>query len=117
MMDGHLIPFEMVVGGLEKDTISYNIGGGSRLGDFEGVAIQFQVEPQKYEKTIEAIKTLMFDSVFDITRLNAALQKSWPIFQKLREAETAWLTPSTPCSTLTVAPRSRHATLSSRART
>lgn len=75
MMGGHLIPFEMVVEGLEKDTISYNIGGGSRLGDFEGVAIQFQVEPEKYEKTIEAIKTLMFDSVFDVTRLNAALTK------------------------------------------
>lgn len=75
MMDGHLIPFEMVVGGLEKDTISYNIGGGSRLGDSEGIVIHFQVEPEKYEKTIEAIKTLMFDSVFDVTRLDAALTK------------------------------------------
>ena len=74
-INGHVIPFEVVVGGLEKDTISYNIGGGSRLGDSEGVVINFQVEPEKYEKTIETIKTLMFDSVFDVTRLGAALTK------------------------------------------
>ncbi len=75
MLDGHLIPFETVVAGLEKDTISYSIGGGGRVGDNEGVVIQFQVEPEKYEKTILALKTLMLDSVFDITRLNAALTK------------------------------------------
>jgi len=75
MHEGVQVPFEAVVTELEKDTISYGINGGSRIGDSEGVVIQFQVEPDKYEKAIQWIKALMFDSVFDETRLRAGLTK------------------------------------------
>jgi Zn-dependent M16 (insulinase) family peptidase len=75
MKDGEKVDFQQVVTGLEKDTISYSIGGGSRIGDAEGITIQFQIEPDKYIKTVQWIRTLMFDSVFDETRLQAALTK------------------------------------------
>jgi Zn-dependent M16 (insulinase) family peptidase len=75
MHEGQKVPFEVVVSDLEKDTISYNIDGGTRIGDSEGIVIQFRVEPSKYTRAIEWIKTLMFDSVFDETRLKAGLTK------------------------------------------
>lgn len=75
LVNGTLIPFESIVAQLEKDTISYGISGGARLGDNEGVVIQFQIEKEKYEETIKAVKMLMVDAVFDAVRLNAALTK------------------------------------------
>ena len=75
MKDGEKVDFQHVVTELEKDTISYSISGGSRIGDAEGIAIQFQIEPDKYIKVVQWIRTLMFDSVFDETRLQAALTK------------------------------------------
>lgn len=75
MHDGKKIPFEAIVTELEKDTISYQISGGARIGDNEGIVIQFQVEPEKYEKTVQWIRNLMFDSVFDEVRLQAGLTK------------------------------------------
>lgn len=75
MKDGSKVDFQHVVTELEKDTISYSISGGSRIGDAEGIAIQFQIEPDKYTKAVQWIRTLMFDSLFDETRLKAALTK------------------------------------------
>lgn len=75
MKDGKKVDFQHVVTELEKDTISYSISGGSRIGDAEGIAIQFQIEPDKYIKAVQWVRTLMFDSVFDETRLQAALTK------------------------------------------
>lgn len=73
--DGQKIEFEQVVIELEKDTISYSMMGGSRVGDSEGITIQFQVEAEKYAKAVEWIKTLMFQSVFDEIRLKAGITK------------------------------------------
>jgi Zn-dependent M16 (insulinase) family peptidase len=75
MQDGKLVEFEKVVTALEQDTISYSMNSGSRIGDSEGIAIQFQVEPEKYGAAINWIRTMMFDSVFDETRLNAGIAK------------------------------------------
>ena len=75
MKDGEKVDFQNVVTELEKDTISYSIGGGSWIGDTEGITIQFQIEPDKYIKVVQWIRALMFDSVFDETRLQAALTK------------------------------------------
>jgi Zn-dependent M16 (insulinase) family peptidase len=75
MKDGEKVDFQHVVTELEKDTISYSISGGSRIGDAEGIAIQFQIEPDKYIKVVQWVRTLMFNSVFDETRLQAALTK------------------------------------------
>ena len=73
--DGKEIGFEQVVTELEQDTISYSMNGGSRVGDNEGLVIQFQIEPEKYAAAIKWIRTMMFDSIFDETRLNAGLAK------------------------------------------
>lgn len=75
MYNGHRVEFEQIVTELEKDTVSYTMCGGSRIGDSEGVMIQFQIESKKYEKAIEWIRGLMFDTIFDETRLKAAVVK------------------------------------------
>ena len=76
LQDGKKVGFEEVVTRLEQDTISYSIqGGGRSMSDPEGIAISFQVEPDKYAAAIEWIRTMMFDSIFDKTRLNAGMAK------------------------------------------
>jgi Zn-dependent M16 (insulinase) family peptidase len=76
VQNGKKIGFEEVVTRLEQDTISYSMSGGGRtMNDPEGIAIQFQVEPEKYTAAVEWIRTMMFDSVFDEVRLNAGMAK------------------------------------------
>jgi Zn-dependent M16 (insulinase) family peptidase len=75
IQDGKRVEFEQVVTQLEQDTISYSVRGGSRIHDPEGLVIQFQIEREKYATAIEWIRTMMFDSIFDETRLNAGLAK------------------------------------------
>ncbi|KAH6626130.1 Metalloenzyme, LuxS/M16 peptidase-like protein [Chaetomium sp. MPI-SDFR-AT-0129] len=74
--DGKRLEFEEVVKQLEKDTISYHIGSSSRLGDYEGVAIHFQVDREKYTTIISWLRTLMFDIIFDPVRVKAAVVKA-----------------------------------------
>ncbi|KAK4191637.1 Metalloenzyme, LuxS/M16 peptidase-like protein [Podospora australis] len=76
MRDGKRLEFEEVVKHLERETISYHISSASRLGDYEGVAIQLQFEPAKYETIISWLRTLMFDIVFDPVRIKAATVKA-----------------------------------------
>ncbi|KAG9244950.1 zinc metalloprotease-like protein [Calycina marina] len=75
VVDGKRLEFESIVTALEKDTVSYGMSGGGRYGDPEGLAIQFQVEPDKYAAAIKWIRTMMLDSIFDETRLNAGMSK------------------------------------------
>jgi Zn-dependent M16 (insulinase) family peptidase len=75
LQDGKVVDFETVVTDLERDTISYSMSGGSRINDNEGIVIQFQVEPEKYAAAINWIRTMMYDSIFDETRLNAGMAK------------------------------------------
>ncbi|KAI4863626.1 Metalloenzyme, LuxS/M16 peptidase-like protein [Hypoxylon rubiginosum] len=72
---GERVSFEDVVMELEKDTVSYTLDTGSKFGDSESILIRLQVEPEKYATAIEWIRTMMFDSVFDITRLKAGIAK------------------------------------------
>jgi Zn-dependent M16 (insulinase) family peptidase len=76
LRNGQRIEFEEVVKQLEKDTISYHISSAARLGDYEGVAIQFQVDREKYTTIISWLRTLMFDIVFDPVRIKAAIVKA-----------------------------------------
>lgn len=76
MRDDKLVNFEQVVMELERDSVGYGLGGARLLGDPEGLAIQFQVEPEKYAAAVEWIRTMMFDSVFDPQRLKAAVTKA-----------------------------------------
>ncbi|XMA09510.1 hypothetical protein WAI453_002301 [Rhynchosporium graminicola] len=75
MQDGKRVEFEEVVTKLEQDTISYSMAGAGRINDAEGLVIQFQIEPEKYETAIKWIRTMMFDSIFDPVRLNAGMAK------------------------------------------
>ncbi|KAI0401343.1 Metalloenzyme, LuxS/M16 peptidase-like protein [Xylaria palmicola] len=72
---GQRIDFEQVVMELEKDTISYSLDPGTKVGDSESLLIRMQVEPDKYATAVEWIRTMMFDSVFDVTRLKAGVSK------------------------------------------
>ncbi|KAK3359402.1 Metalloenzyme, LuxS/M16 peptidase-like protein [Lasiosphaeria hispida] len=76
LRNGERVEFEDVVKQLEKDTISYQISSAGRLGDYEGMAIQFQAEPDKYSTIIDWLRTLMFDVVFDPVRIKAAVVKA-----------------------------------------
>lgn len=73
--DGKRIDFEQVVMELEKDTIEYGMSSGSRLGDTESITLSMQVEPEKYATAVQWFKTMMFDAVFDVTRLKASISK------------------------------------------
>ncbi|KAI1658966.1 Metalloenzyme, LuxS/M16 peptidase-like protein [Daldinia decipiens] len=73
--NGERVPFEKVVMELERDTVSYALDSGSRFSDSESFLIRFQVEPEKYATAIEWIRTMMFDSIFDLTRLKACVAK------------------------------------------
>src|SRR5258708_39455787 len=75
IQDGKLVEFEKVVTDLERDTVSYSMSGGSQIGDNEGLVIQFQVEPEKYAAAVSWIRTMMYESIFDETRLNAGMAK------------------------------------------
>jgi Zn-dependent M16 (insulinase) family peptidase len=75
MKDGKKVDFETVVTQLEQDTVGYSMSAGGRIGDAESLAIQIQVEPEKYTAAVEWIRTMMFDSVFDETRLKAGIAK------------------------------------------
>lgn len=74
--DGKLVGFEEVVMELEKDTISYTLGGGGKVYDPESILMSFQLEPEKYTTIIGWIRALMFDSVFDVRRLKAGISKA-----------------------------------------
>ncbi|KAI1458461.1 Metalloenzyme, LuxS/M16 peptidase-like protein [Annulohypoxylon moriforme] len=69
------LSFEQVVMELEKDTVSYRLDSGNKFGDSEGILIRFQVEPEKYATAVEWIRKMMFDSIFDVTRLKAGIAK------------------------------------------
>lgn len=75
LRDGQKIDFEKIVTELEKDTIFYDIDDGSQIGNSELLKISFRVEPEKYEAAIRWIRTMLFDSIFDETRLKATITK------------------------------------------
>lgn len=76
MRDGKQVNFEQVVMELERDTISYGLSSARSLSDPDGIMIQFQVEPEKYDAAVEWIRTMMFDSIFDPLRLKAGVTKA-----------------------------------------
>lgn len=75
MRDGKKVDFEQVVMELEEETISYGLRSTKELGDPDSITIQFQIEVEKYATVINWIRTMMFDSVFDVNRLKAGVQK------------------------------------------
>ncbi|ROT43702.1 cytoplasm protein [Sodiomyces alkalinus F11] len=75
MRGGKKVDFEQVVMELEEDTIRYGLRSSKDMGDPDSILIEFQIEPEKYATIIEWTRTMMFDSVFDVQRLKAGVQK------------------------------------------
>lgn len=75
MRNGQRVDFEEIVTQLEKDTISFSIDGGTNLGNPELLRIRLQITPEKYHTAIQWLEDLLFNSIFDITRLKATLAK------------------------------------------
>ncbi|KAI1340894.1 Metalloenzyme, LuxS/M16 peptidase-like protein [Xylariaceae sp. FL0016] len=73
--DGQRVDFEQVVMDLERDTVSYHLEAGTRVSDSESFVIRMQVEPHKYATAVEWLRAMMFDSIFDVTRLKASVAK------------------------------------------
>ncbi|KAL9617435.1 MAG: hypothetical protein Q9160_007792 [Pyrenula sp. 1 TL-2023] len=73
--NGQVIDFEQVVMELERDTVTYNLGEGSKLGCGEDIRITFQVEPEKYAATIQWLQELLWHAVLDTERLIAVTNR------------------------------------------
>ena len=65
------VPFDQVVIELERDTVGYALDSGGSLGAIETLRISFSVEIAKYHVAIQWIRSLLFDSIFDVERLKA----------------------------------------------
>lgn len=71
--DGKRIEFEEAVGQLERETVTYYMTTSDVNEDLFHLC--FQVEPDKYKEAIGWIKTMLFDSIFDETRLISGLKR------------------------------------------
>lgn len=75
MRDGKRVDFEDIIMELERDFVGYNIQSGSSLGNPETLCLSLQVEVEKFEVAIRWFKELMFQSIFDVGRLQATLAR------------------------------------------
>ncbi|KAI9714357.1 MAG: hypothetical protein M1820_000318 [Bogoriella megaspora] len=71
--DGKKLDFEEATQLLEGDTVGYSFEPGP--SNSELLQVRFQVESDKYETAIRWMKTYLFDSIFEKTRLQASLAK------------------------------------------
>ena len=69
--DGKRVEFEQVIMDLEKDTISYSAEAGSSISNPEVLLVRMVVEAEKYEVAVRWLKDLLWDGVFDLTRIKA----------------------------------------------
>ena len=67
--NGTAISFDEVVVELERDTVGYTIESAASLGNVECIRVTFQVEIDQYQRAIEWIRELLYDSIFDTERL------------------------------------------------
>lgn len=75
MKDGARVEYEQVVSQLEDTTIEYAINTASS-GDLpESIRIRFQIEKERYADTVQWLRTLMRDVIFDKKRLSVTVSK------------------------------------------
>lgn len=72
---GKRLEYEDVVPELERDTINYSIDDGSNIDNAEVIRIRMQVEPSKYDTAIQWLHDLLYNSIFDVSRLQATVAK------------------------------------------
>jgi len=65
MKGGERMEYETVVAQLEKFTVRYTMNIGDKLGVGEAIHLKFQIEPEHYALTIQWLKTLFWNSIFD----------------------------------------------------
>ena len=75
LRNGETISFEQVIVELERDTLSYDMESGSRLGNSETLVIRLEVEVEKYQAAIGWLRDLMTKSIFDSDRIKATTAK------------------------------------------
>lgn len=75
LRNGSKLGFEQVIVELERDTVSYDMESGSKLGNSETLAIKLEVEVEKYETAIRWLKDLMSSSVFEPERIKATTSR------------------------------------------
>lgn len=75
MHNGIRLEFEEVVTQLEQDTITYDIGTGAGIRNSELLRVTFVVEREKYATAVAWLRDLLWNPVFDVTRLEANLAK------------------------------------------
>ncbi|KAI5308574.1 hypothetical protein KEM55_005380, partial [Ascosphaera atra] len=68
--DGQVIEFEKVIVELERETVSYSMEKPFNYVP-ELLSISFSVEVEKYATVINWLKTLTWDSIFDVERLRS----------------------------------------------
>ena len=73
--DGKRIEFEQVVMEMELDTVGYALSSGASLGAPEALKLAVHVEVEKYEWAISKIKEVMFQTIFDIERLQSTITR------------------------------------------
>lgn len=69
-IEGKVVDFEQVITDIERDTVGYGIDDPLSHAP-ELLAVTFQVEVEKYEVAISWLKTLSWDSIFDVERLRS----------------------------------------------
>ncbi|KAF2684830.1 metallopeptidase [Lentithecium fluviatile CBS 122367] len=73
--DGKRIEFEQVITSLEQDTIEYSLDRGTDIGNSEMIYIHFVAEAEKFQTVVQWLADLLVHSIFDTTRLIAAVKK------------------------------------------
>lgn len=69
--NGQVMSFEQVIMGLEGDTVAYSMESGQGIGNSELLAINLQLEADKYQAGIQWLNDLMWSSIFDVERIQA----------------------------------------------
>lgn len=75
LREGKRIEFEQVVMEMERDTVGYALSSGGSLGAPESLKVSVHVESEKYEWAIAKIKEMMFQTIFDLERLESTLAR------------------------------------------
>lgn len=75
MRDGKKIEFEDIVMELDRDTVGYGMKFGKSLGNSETLNIAIQIEAEKYQLAIRWLRELMFQSIFDLERIESTVAR------------------------------------------
>ena len=73
--DGKRMEFEEVVKALDRDTVGYTMSPARKFGNGEVLSLSFHVEVAKYDLAIQWIRDLLWNSPFDIERLQSTTSR------------------------------------------